>query len=348
MSNPIVSVVVVNYNGGQHLLECLSALYLNSDLASEIILVDNASTDGSVIDALDRYPEVRVLANSTNQGYARGINAGVRSARGAFVAILNMDVVVEKNWLSPLIEFLRDEPNVGAVTPRIMLYEQPQRINAIGQNIHVTGLGFNRKLGCPSDKADLEPVRVSGLQGGAFALRTETFRLLGGMNEIFFLYHEDVELSLRLTLAGLSIYAIPESVVRHKYSLRMTPEKLNWLERHRWLSILATYRLSTFLGLSPLLLLTETLMAGYCLLRGPSFVNAKARSVHWVLSHRAELKASRQRAQSVRRVSDWSLLRDLRWSYDWDQFLTLARQPGGWIREALPRLLARRAHDRVA
>jgi len=342
----MVSVVVVNYNGGELLLECLSALYMNRDLAPEIILVDNASTDGSVIDAQDRYPEVRVVANSTNEGYARGINAGVRSARGDFVAILNMDVVVEKNWLSPLIEFLRNEPNVGAVTPRIMLDEQPDRINALGQNIHVTGLGFNRKLGYPSDKADLKPVRVSGLQGGAFAMRTETFRRLGGMNESYFLYHEDVELSLRLALAGLPIYAIPESVVRHKYSLHMTPQKLHWLERHRWLTILGSYKIGTILVLAPVLILTEILMATYCLSRGRSFIYAKLRSVRWVLSHRAEVANSRNRSRRLRCVSDWRVLSKLRWWYDWQQFLILAKERRDSPRRTGPGLPFERARAR--
>jgi GT2 family glycosyltransferase len=348
MTSPRASIVIVNYNGGRHLDECLSAIFRHSALPLEVIVVDNASTDRSVTSLTTRYPQVRLLESETNEGYARAVNAGARLARGEYLIILNMDVIAGPSWLEPLIDFLAEQPEAGAAAPLIMLYDRPGWINAVGQSVHVSGLGFNRKLDRPVAEADPAPVRVSGLQGGAFAMRTETFHEVGGMNEAYFLYHEDVELSLRLSLAGYQIYAIPDSVVHHKYVLHMTPEKLHWLERHRWLTILGTYRLGTLAVLAPVLLLTEGMMAAYCLMRGRPFVQAKLGAAKWVLSHRAEVQQSRRKTQAVRRVSDWQVLSGLSWWYNHDQFLTLARQKGGWLYEAVSGLFARRAHDRVA
>ena len=348
MEKPTASIVIVNYNGGQHLGECLAAVHEKSDVAFEVIVVDNASTDGSASDLSARYPSLKLIASDVNAGYARGINAGLGQARGDFIVILNMDIVVEHGWLSPLIEFLKEHPDAGAVAPCMMLYEDPEKINALGQNVHVTGLGFNRKLNWPSQVVDPTPVRVSGVQGGAFALRTDEFRQLGGMNEHYFLYHEDVEISFRLALAGYRIFTVPAAVVRHKYVLHMTPEKLHWLERHRWLTVLGTYHAMTILLLTPFLFLTEALMAIYCLSRGRAFIKAKAQAIHWVLSNLTELNVSRRKIQAVRRVSDRQLLLSLHWRYNWDQFLSLAQQRGGWLRETVSGVFARRAHDRAA
>jgi GT2 family glycosyltransferase len=348
MTESLTSIIIINYNGQEHIDECLYAIYHNTNLPVEVIVVDNASIDGSINLLKSNNPGVKLITNETNKGYAQGINQGLCKASGAYFVVLNMDVIVEQNWLAPLISFLESHPEAGAATPCIMLYGQQHRINALGQNVHVTGLGFNRKLNYPVDTIDREPVRVSGLHGSAFIVRTEQFRQLGGMNENYFLYHEDVEISLRLALAGYSIYAVPESIVRHKYLLHMTPQKLQWLERHRWVSILSTYRITTIFVLLPFLLFTEFLMVVYCLIRGLSFFKAKLRAIGWVLSHLSVIKGSRRKMQSVRRLADKQLLSILCWSYHWDQFSVLARQRGGWLYEAMSSLLTRRSHDRAA
>jgi GT2 family glycosyltransferase len=348
MTNPLLSIVIVNYNGAHHLEECVHALLENTGVSFEIIIVDNASVDGSAAALIGRHLNVRIIESATNIGYSRGVNLGVQSARGAYLAIMNMDVVVARNWITPLIGFLEKHPDVGAVAPRIMLYESRDRINALGQNVHVTGLGFNRKLNWPDKAIDSTPVQVSGLHGSAFVLRTGLFRQLGGMNEAYFMYHEDVEISLRLHLNGQKIYAVPDSIVYHKYVLHMTPEKLHWLERHRWLTILSTYQLTTLLLLAPFFLFTEALMTIYCLSRGRSFVKAKARTVKWLLSHWSEVEGSRSRVQAVRSVSDWQVISRLRWQYDQDQLLTLTRQKGGWFYEVMSDLFSRWAPHRDA
>jgi GT2 family glycosyltransferase len=340
----VTSIILVNYNAGKDLQECLSALKKNTSLPYEVIVVDNASQDGSLENLEARYPEVQIVRSQTNLGYARGINLGASQARGDHLVILNPDVIVHPGWLQPLVRFLRENPDAGAATPLILLHENHDVLNALGQNIHLTGLGFNRKLNQPVIQADRIPVRVNGVQGGAFAVPTKVFKSIGGMNESYFLYHEDVEFSLRLALAGYQIYAVPDSIVSHKYRLHMTPAKLHWLERHRWLTLLTTYQASTLLALAPFLLLTEGMMAGYCLLRGNGYLRAKAEAVHWVLANRRQIRAARRRTQAVRRVPDRQALSGFRMMYDHDQFLVLARQRGSWLLD----LFSTRSEDRAA
>lgn len=338
-AEPLVSVVVVNYNGAESLGPCLEALLADQGgVRMEVLVVDNASGDGSAAiadETAERNAAVRVLRSPTNRGYAGAVNLALEEARGAYLAVLNMDVIVDRGWLRPLSDFLDANPETGAVCPLILLESDRGRINAAGQNVNVTGLGFNRWLGGPRERAGAEPFPVSGLHGAAFLIRRDLLRELGGWDESGFLYHEDVQLSWLLRLAGREIHCVPASTVSHDYHLSMFPEKLFLLERNRAAMLSTSLHLRTKLALSPLLALSELLMWGYCLLRGPSFVRAKLRSYRWIARHRERLRERRRFVESVRRSSDWQLLRRLRWGYPLDQFVTLGRERGPSSRERL-------------
>jgi GT2 family glycosyltransferase len=328
---PLVSVVVVNYNGAAALQGCLDALLADGSAGTEILVVDNASSDGS-----DRVAEraaegngsVRLLRSDTNRGYAGAVNLALPEARGRYVAVINMDVVVDPGWLTPLIELLEGAPDAGAACPLILLEADAGRINAAGQDVNVTGLGFNRWLGKPREVAGQDPFRVSGLHGAAFLIRRDLLEQLGGWDESGFLYHEDVQLSWLLRLAGREIYCVPASTVRHDYHLTMFPQKLFLLERNRGAMLLADLRLRARLALAPLLVLSELMLWGYCLLRGPRFLRAKLSSYRWIGANHERIGERRRFVESVRRRSDWEILRGLRWGYPLDQFLTLGRERG--------------------
>jgi hypothetical protein len=171
-------------------------------------------------------------------------------------------------------------------------------------------------------------MKVSGIQGSAFVTRRVLLEQMGGMDATGFLYHEDVNLSWMLNLMGFDLYCLPESVVSHDYVLSMSPAKLHLLERNRWAMLLAYLHPFTLILLAPALLVTELLMWGYCLLCGWSFIQAKAKSFPWLFRHRAQIAKRRQLAACLRSLSDWQLLRRLRWAYPWDQFFVLGRGRG--------------------
>jgi GT2 family glycosyltransferase len=151
---------------------------------------------------------------------------------------------------------------------------------------------------------------------------------LGGWDDSGFLYHEDVELSWLLRLAGREIYCVPASTVSHDYHLTMFPRKLFLLERNRWKMLLANLRGRTRLALGPLLTLSELMMWGYCLLRGPKFLMAKRESYAWLRRNAEGIRHRRREVAPLRRNSDWAVLRRLNWGYPLDQFLTLGRERG--------------------
>lgn len=324
-NHPFTSVIVVNYNGSEYISACLTSL-INQDYANfEILLVDNGSTDNSLELVRQNFPSVRIVQNTENLGYSGAVNLAASKSSAKYISVLNMDVVVEPDWLHHLVSFLENNPNAGAVNPLILLADRPDTINALGQNVHVTGLGFNRMLNYPRSAADVNPRRVSGLQGAALVMPRELFAAIGGMNQANFMYHEDVDVSWLINMVGYDIYCVPESVVYHDYSLGMKAWKYYYLERNRWALMLCVYDWVTLAFLVPFFLLTEAMMIAYCLRSGKSFLMAKRDAIVWNWQNRERILSRRERIQAMRQCSDRHMLGLLRFNYDWDQLLHLAR-----------------------
>jgi GT2 family glycosyltransferase len=327
---PVASLVVVNFNGAGSVRACIESLITDESSSIQVLVVDNASTDSSpaILDALaDTYPVVEILPSQSNRGYAGAVNLALPSCRGRYVGVLNMDVIAEPGWLAPLVSFLDNHENVGAVCPLIAL-AGGDVINATGQDLHVSGLGFNKNLGRPRTSAGSDPIRCGGLHGATFLIRRDLLVALGGMDESGFLYQEDVNLSWMLRLARHDIYCLPGSVVRHDYYLSMHPTKLYLLERNRWSLILTALRAETLALLLPALLVTEVMVWGYAVLRGPGFLAAKARTYAALWSQRKARRIRREEIARLRVLGDLELLGQLTWRYPWRQFFGLALERG--------------------
>ncbi len=329
---PTVSVIVVSYNSDAYLAECLAALLAaEPTLPTETLVVDNASTDNSLMvleEWAKQQPDLQIMRSQVNRGYAGGVNLALSQAQGTYVAVLNPDMRVSPGWLTRLVAFLEEHPPVGAVNPLILLHASDERINAAGQEVHLTGLGFNQWLGKPRSRAGSEPLRVSGLQGGAFVIRRSLLEQMGGWDESGFLYHEDVELSWTLQLMGYDLYCLPAVTVWHHYHLTMYPEKLFLLERNRLAMLLTHLEALSLCSLALFLLCTEFFMWSYCLLRGWDFLKAKAASYQWIIRNRKALRRRKLFLRSLRRRTDGQVLQRLNRGYAWDQFLTLGRERG--------------------
>ncbi|MBU0679675.1 MAG: glycosyltransferase family 2 protein [Verrucomicrobia bacterium] len=330
--NSMTSVVIVVFNGRDHIESCLkSVVSARNSCASEITVVDNNSTDGScelIEDIARGAANVRLLRSGGNRGYAGAVNMALGQAGGRYIAVLNQDITVSDGWLDALVKFLDQSPGVGAVNPLIVTRGSSDVINSTGQDIHVTGLGFNRNLGGKRSSLIPGPFRVDGLHGAAFVIRKDILEKTGGWDETGFLYHEDVELSWLLLTMGYGIYCVPEAVVEHDYHLTMYPEKLFLLERNRWKMLLTYLRPRTLLAISPLIACTEFLLWSYCILRGPGFLRAKFMAYRSVAALRPTIRLRQSQIRQLRRVSDFQVLRHISWRYRWKQFFTLGSEKG--------------------
>ena len=323
-----VSLIVVNHNGESSLRECVDSLLVSLGATVELILIDNASSDDSprILEEMETlYPAVRVIYMQENHGYAGAVNRVLPQCQGRYIGVLNMDIEAEPHWLSPLVDFLDQRPEVAAVNPLITV-RNGDVVNAAGQDIHVSGLGFNHALGNTRDSIGQEPFPTPGIQGAAFLIRRSVLDEMGGIDDSGFLYHEDVNLSWLLRLMGHELYCVPAAIVRHDYFLSMHAEKLYLLERNR-LAMLASYLdRSTRVRLFPWLLLTELLLWGYALLRGPAFLRAKGQAYGWLRKIQDQIHERRALARRLRVISDRALLKEMKFGYPWRQLLTLARE----------------------
>jgi len=346
-----VSVIVVCYNDRAYLEPCLSCLLGQTRRPRQVILVDNASADGSAEYVRQRFPsQVTVIANDRNSGYLGAVNIGLRHATGDYVAVLNPDTEPGEHWLARLAAFLDDHPRVGAVTSRVVLAEQRDTINALGLDIHVAGLGFNRGLGtnnCWDGSSDgLSAFPVAGVHGASFLVRRHLLRQIAPIVQDHFLYHDDVQVSWLIHMMGYQIYCVPDSIVYHHYALHMFPEKLFWLERNRWEMLAYSLELRSLLLYLPLLALTELLIIGYSFVKGPRYVAAKLRAYVAAWRRRRALRQKRAVVQALRAIPDSEFVPRFKKGYAWRQLGTIVRRtrrvqswthgsaPGARVRES--------------
>lgn len=214
--SPKVAVVIVNWNGERFLERCLSALMDQTVRPHEIILVDNASTDGS-IGVARRFPSVRLLALDQNSGFARGNNLAIDSASAdsEWIALLNPDAFPEPRWLEELLLSARDNPEFDVFGSKLLNASDPAVLDGAGDAYHISGLVWRMGHGDPVPSLP-EPVREIFSPCAAAALyRRSALLEVGGFDEDYFCYVEDVDLGFRLRLAGYRCLYVPASVAHH-------------------------------------------------------------------------------------------------------------------------------------
>jgi len=312
------SVILVNYNGMPHLDTCIPSVLQQSYANFEVIFVDNNSTDGSLDYARSKFPDLIFVGNKENLGYAGGINSGLTHATGDYIAPLNIDTEVAPNWLAVMVAFLDENPHIGAVTPKILLLNDRSKINAKGLNIHIAGLGFCRALGS-EDSDSVIPENVPGISGCSYLIRRQLLEQMGGAPGWCFMGNDDVIISWLLRLMGHEIYCLPESIVFHKYSLKMSPDKLFTLEKNRQILLLSTLRPLTLLACLPVSLAIELMITIYCLTKGRSYIRAKFAALASLGRERTTIRQRRHQYQPLRRISDFRLFKDLKWTLEWGQ-----------------------------
>ena len=211
---PDVSIIIVTWNGRHHLDTCLAGVAAQRDVAIETIVVDNGSTDGTADYIAGQFPWVRLVRLPQNSGFAGGNNAGVRDARGRFVAFLNNDTCAEPGWMRALMSGVDEANGFVLVTSRIVYMHDPDVIDSAGDGVLRWGGAFKRHHGEPASVAATTR-EVFGMCGAACMLPKAVFEEIGGFDEQFFASHEDVDLSYRARLRGYRCRYVADAIVRH-------------------------------------------------------------------------------------------------------------------------------------
>lgn len=311
-SQPKLFVVVLTYNSEADLEDCFSSLRKAVEgLDCTVIAVDNASKDGTATRLRERFAWVERIENTENLGFAGGNNVGMRAAleRGAdYVYLLNPDTIVEPGFLREAVTVAEADPLAGAVQSLLLLASEPELVNTAGNTLHYLGFGSCGRYREPASSVAEEPVEITAASGASVLYRASALREVGLLDEKLFLYHEDLDLSLRLRLSGHRVLLAPKSRVLHKYTFSKSPRKFYFLERNRYLVLLKHLEAKSLLWLAPFLLGSEPLLLLYAAKGG--WLKEKLRADWELLQPQTLGYVLRERANSkaLRKISDRELV----------------------------------------
>lgn len=276
---PLVYVLVINWNGREHLEECFRSLLANDYPDARFILLDNASTDDSVeyvTETFGKDSRVEVLECGANLGWSRGNNVGLERTladNADYVLLLNNDTRLEPGCIKALVDQAESTPEAGAFAPKILLYDTPELLNSIGMEASIIGGGWDRGLGRLDGPRWNEVCEVAGVCGAACFLRVDALRKTGLLPTDFDIYLDDLDLCLRIWDAGYTIVTCPEAVVHHKFSATMghgkqARRKYYLNTRNRMRVILRNFPASKFWEVAGAYVLGECRAIGRSLLDG--------------------------------------------------------------------------------
>lgn len=310
-----ISLCVVNYNGERHLADTLQSIAAIDDRFREVLVVDNASTDGSVALVERMLPGARIIRLAENRGPGAARNAGFRAAVGTRILFMDNDVVLGEDCDVRLARALDDDPAAVIAMPRVLYRRAPEVIQYDGAGCHFLGVMSLENADLLLGEAPTEVRRIDSLVSACFLI--DRSRWLGGalFDESFFIYQEDHDLGLRARLSGGVILSVPAALCYHGdgtpgLSLRATgkyqPLRVVGTIRNRWLVLLKNYEIRTLVLLSPVLMVYEAFQLAGAIKKQwhrewwQAFVGTVSR---W-----REIAAQRREVQSRRRTADREVL----------------------------------------
>ena len=307
-THTLVSVIIVNYNSGDYLLNCVRSVVESVYPNKEIIVVDNASHDDSVANLRAVFSDLKVVRNDLNLGYAAAGNIGIASAKGEFLVIMNPDTVVDTAWLDRLIDATSRFPRGAFFQPKISLMDDPRVLNSAGNMIHIAGFGVCRGLGALDLEYPQGESEVCYASGACTLVRRQALREIGPLEELFFAYGEDKDWGWRASMMGWQSIYVPSSKILHKWSptLGETPRKFYLLEFERLLSISKNYSKRTLILLMPIFFLVELWVLMHAAIEG--WFGEKIRSYVDLYRVQALVMKRRGSVQAGRIVSDRVLI----------------------------------------
>jgi GT2 family glycosyltransferase len=318
---PSLSVLIVCFDSAAELRRTLPALVGELDEGDELIVADNGSTDGSLALAAQLAPQARRVDLGENRGFAAACNAAAAEASGDLLVLLNPDA----KPLPGFGEAIRRPAAEGRdwdAWMALVVCERGTTVNTAGNPVHFTGIAWAGGHGEPL-RQQLEPRQVPTASGACLAIPLQRWRALGGFAEQFFLYHEDVDLSFRIRLAGGLVGIEPEAVVDHEYEFGGRPQKWRWLERNRWAFLIRVYPGPLLALVAPALVATELVMLPAALAGG--WLGQKLRANVDVVRWLPRLLRERRAIQRGRAISSAEFASWLRPDLDSPNLPTLAR-----------------------
>ena len=305
--NLLVSVIVLNYNAGELLLNCIESIKKSAYKNLEIIVVDNISTDKSQEICKEKYPNIKLIQNDENFGYCEGNNIGIREAEGDYIIILNPDTIVESNWIEELISAY-NKFGEGLYQPKHLSLNEKTVYMSAGNMLNIFGFGYAREKGNKDENQFNKIEEIGYASGTCLFTSSAVLKKVGLFDPFIFLYHDDLDLGWRASQLGIKSYYVPTSLIYHaeSYSLKWNAEKFYWLERNRKYCILTHYSKQTYSKIFPTLLLVDFFVWMFYLTKG--FLGSKIRAELDIIKNRKKIQRRYEELENKKIISDKELI----------------------------------------
>ena len=306
--NQLVSVIVLNYNAGKLLLNCIESIKKSGYKNLEIIVVDNISTDKSQKACKEKYPDIKLIQNDENFGYCEGNNIGIREAKGDYIIILNPDTIVESSWIEELISAYNKFGD-GLYQPKFFSLDEKLVLQSTGNMLHIFGFGFARDKGKISEEKMEAIEKINYASGTCLFTSKAVLDKVGLLDPFLFLYHDDLDLGWRAAQIGIDSFYVPKSIIYHaeSYALKWSAKKFYWLERNRKYCLLIHYSKETYAKMRLSLFLVDLCVWLFYLSKG--FLGAKIRAELDIFRNRKAIKIRHKQLEKIKIISDKELVK---------------------------------------
>ena len=318
-----IAVIILSYNGRKYFPELFQSLKEQTLKPSEVVIVDNNSSDDSVDYIRKIFSEATLIVSKKNTGFAGGNNIGIKEAlknNPDYIFMLNQDTVCDIRCLEILTEQASSIDNLFACQPLIMCWPEKNLIQTSGNKMHFLGFGYSGDY-----KKEVSDDVIEGLNrdplylsGAAMFIDVNVLNKIGLLDEDFFLYHEDTDICLRAKFLGYKLKLIPEAIIYHKYTEAISKNRWFWSERNRLLSLLKFYKLPTLILLFPFWFFMELGILSYSLMDGWFWI--KIKSFFASLSKVPRILRKRRKIQKTRQINDREFIKQIDTRFDFAGF----------------------------
>ncbi len=322
-NQPLVSILVLNYNGVKFLQACFDSLLAATYENQEIVLVDNNSSDDSIVFTRENYRQIKILQTGSNSGYSRAYNLALQACEGKYAILLNNDVEVAANWLEPLVTAAENDHTIGALQPKICSLIDDgyfEYAGASGGHMDIYGYPFLRgRLFFTTERDEGQyddESEVFWTSGAAMFVRVSALEKSGFLDEDFVHHMEEIDLCWRLQLTGHRLKVIPDSVIHHYAGATIKPDsfmKLYWNHRNGIFMMLKNYELKSLFRVLFIRSFLDFVNIFFAALVRFNYNHAYSiiRAYVWLLFHPGMIAAKRREVQNKRLLPDkllWPML----------------------------------------
>jgi len=328
-----VAIILVNYKDyvNRFLAECrdsLRAQNYDKNLYT-VYIVDNASSQKSRQYIENNYPEAKIIPRD-NGNYAAANNAGIKQGIQdgcKYFVIANMDTKFDVNWLSELVKAMESDKTIGIAQSKILLYpknkngewqtppekynlENKIKINSIGNKLHFLGFGYSQGDGLEDYEINALPEIQGYASGCSFIIKKEVIEKTHGYNEEYFMYHDDIEVSSKVMLAGYKIILAPKSILYHKYEFGRNDLAFYHMERNRYIFLFSFLKIPTLLLITPALIAMDLGILLYSIIHGWFKTKIKVYQYFLSLNNWQKIIKTRKELNKLRKIKDKELIKN--------------------------------------